>query len=83
MRKLFAGALMVGALALGAPAALAADPPAADQSPIGGAGAHTHHVNTPSGCVDIDALMFEPLAFGLHRGANESGPDMGPWHGPC
>lgn len=83
MRKLMAGALLVGALAFGAPAALAADPPAAEQSPLGGPGAHPHHVDTGSGCVDINAVTFEPLTFGLHRGANESGPDMGPWHGPC
>ena len=85
MRQLFAGALMVGALALGAPAALGADPPAADQSPIGGTGAHTHHVFIGNGgCVDIDAVMFEPTTSGLHQGSNASGgAELGPFHLPC
>ncbi len=87
MRKLFAGALMVGALAFGAPVALAADPPAAEASPvgIGGASDHTHHVHLGNGgCVDIDAVHFEPDTRGLHQGANASlGHEAGPFHLTC
>ncbi len=60
-----------------------AQPPAAEQSPVGGPGAHPHHVHTPSGCVDIDSVFFEPADRGLHRGSNASGPDQGPFHGTC
>lgn len=64
---------------LGAPA-VAATPPAAEQSPLGGEHAHQHVVITPSGCVDIDQVLFEPDVRGMHRAANETGPDKGPWH---
>ena len=67
------------ALALAAPAG-AAEPPAADQSPVGGTHAHRHVVITPSGCVDIDQVLFEPDVRGLHRAANETGPGKGPEH---
>ncbi|MFJ5860265.1 hypothetical protein ACIQCM_02450 [Pseudarthrobacter sp. NPDC092439] len=60
--------------------AMAATPPAAEQSPLGGEHAHQHVVMTPSGCVDIDQVLFEPDVRGLHRAANESGPAKGPWH---
>jgi hypothetical protein len=66
--------------AVGTPA-VAATPPAADQSPVGGEHAHRHVVMTGSGCVDIDQVLFEPdLVRGMHRAANETGPDKGPWH---
>jgi hypothetical protein len=57
----------------------------APQSPVGGPGAHPHHVHTGNdGCVDIDAVFFEPDVRGLHQGSNASGgPDLGPFHGTC
>jgi hypothetical protein len=57
----------------------------APQSPVGGAGAHPHHVHTGNGgCVDIDSVLFEPATRGLHQGSNASGgPALGPFHGPC
>ena len=59
-----------------------ADPAA--QSPVGGPGAHPHHVHTGNGgCVDIDSVFFEPAGRGLHRGSNASGPTRGPFHGTC
>lgn len=64
-----------------APGAIAEPAP---ESPIGGDHAHPHHVHTGNGgCVDINAVLFEPAARGLHRGANESGPEQGPFHGRC
>ncbi|WP_258802410.1 hypothetical protein [Pseudarthrobacter sp. NS4] len=88
MRKYGLGAALPMALglclagAIGTPA-VAATPPAAEQSPVGGTNAHPHFVMTGSGCVDIDQVRFEPGARGLHRGAQESGPSQGPWHGAC
>jgi hypothetical protein len=71
---------VVGLIALAAPAS-AADPQAADESPVGGTHAHRHVVMTGNGgCVDIDQVYFEPAGRGLHRAANESGPTQGPWH---
>jgi hypothetical protein len=55
----------------------------AEQSPVGGTFAHPHHVHTPSGCVDIDSVFFEPAHRGLHGGSHASGSDKGPWHGAC
>ena len=55
----------------------------AEESPVGGEGAHPHHVNTGSGCKDIDSVTFEPDDRGLHRGSDESGPERGPFHGSC
>lgn len=72
-----AKALMIGLLA--SPAS--ADPPV--RSGPGMDDSHPHHVRTPAGCVDIDAVYFTPTDHGLHRGGNASGPDRGPWHGPC
>jgi hypothetical protein len=85
MRRFFASALTIGALAFSIPAALAANPPAAAQSPIGGVGAHLHHVLTGNGgCVEINAVTFEPATNGLHQGSNASGgAELGPFHGPC
>lgn len=80
MRKLSTAlAAAVSLLLLTASVALAAAP----QAPIGGEGAHPHHVTTPAGCVDINAVLFEPGARGLHRASEETGPDKGPFHGPC
>lgn len=82
MRRFPAALLATGALSLAtAPAALAAP---ADQSPLGGANAHPHHVHTGDGeCTNIDSVRFEPGDRGLHRAANESGTEHGPWHGTC
>jgi hypothetical protein len=57
----------------------------APQSPVGeGPPAHPHHVHTGNdGCVDIDAVFFEPDVRGLHQGSNASGPTRGPFHGTC
>lgn len=58
---------------------------AAGPSPVGGTGAHFHHVDTPAGCVNVGAVTFEPdVTRGLHGAAFASGgPNQGPWHGPC
>ena len=82
MRKFSTVLLAAGALSLAAaPAALTAP---AEQSPVGGTTAHPHHVHTGNGeCHNIDSVRFEHDDRGLHRGASESGPDHGPWHGTC
>ncbi len=54
----------------------------APESPVGGQGAHPHHVTTPSGCVNINSVQFEPTNRGLHQGATQSGTH-GPSHGEC
>lgn len=78
-----AGLALLGSLTVGS--ALAADPPAADQSPVGGNHAHPHHVHLGNGsCVNLDAVLFEPAHHGLHQGADaSSGPVQGPFHGTC
>ncbi len=59
----------------------AANPQPAEQAPIEGTHAHQHFVLTGNGgCVDIDQVLFEPGPRGLHRAANETGPDKGPQH---
>lgn len=82
MHKLSTALLAAGALGLaGVPAASAVP---AEQSPIGGPGAHPHHVHTGNGgCRDLAAPPMEPGARGLHRASNESGPARGPFHGTC
>ncbi len=57
----------------------------APQSPVGGPGAHPHHVHTGNdGCVDINSVLFEPTTRGLHQGSEASGGHaLGPYHGPC
>lgn len=60
----------------------------ANESPVrftaGVDGAHPHHVHLPNGgCVDINSVFFVPATHGLHQGANSSGVETGPWHGPC
>jgi hypothetical protein len=70
---------LVVAVVLAAPSG-AAEPQAAEQSPVGGEHAHQHFVITGNGCVDINQVLFEPAGRGLHRGANASGPERGPWH---
>lgn len=58
--------------------------PAAHAEPPVGEGGHTHHVTTGNGsCQSVGAVAFLPQDRGLHRGANASGRDHGPWHGPC
>lgn len=72
----------VGAFAL-LTAILVGSPPATAAPPVD-EGGHVHHVITGSGeCVPIDAVAFRAEPRGLHRGASASGPDRGPWHGPC
>ena len=86
MRKLSAALVAASsALLLTASLALAADPPAAVPSPVGGFEAHFHHVDTPAGCVNVGAVKFEPDGTrGLHGVAFASGgPSQGPWHAPC
>lgn len=82
MRRFSTTLLAAGAFGLAAaPAALTAP---AEQSPVGGATAHLHHVHTGNGeCHNIDSVRFEHDDRGLHRGAQESGSDHGPWHGTC
>ncbi|WP_350279748.1 hypothetical protein [Kribbella sp. HUAS MG21] len=75
---------VMAAVAAGLLTAALSAAPAAAEPPIGGAGAHTHHVHTgDGGCIDIDSVAFNPDHRGLHQGANSSGPDAGPWHGTC
>ncbi len=71
MRRLFTALAAAGSMLL-ITASLALG--AAPQAPIGGEGAHPHHVPTPAGCVDINAVLFEPAAPGLHRAAENTGP---------
>jgi hypothetical protein len=67
-----AAVLGVGLLFLGG----AAQAAPAGESPIGGTGAHVHHVVTGNGsCVLIDQVSFEVLARGRHRGATEGEPE--------
>ncbi len=56
----------------------------AEESPVGGPGAHPHHVQTGNGgCVDIDSVRFEGGDRGLHQGSDASGPNRGPSHSEC
>ena len=82
MRRFLLFAVLAVALAVGSPSLVSAQ---AAQSPVGGSGAHQHHVITPQGCVDVGAVAFEPDATrGLHGAAFASGgPSRGPWHGAC
>ena len=58
-------------------------PTASAQPPVSDSG-HTHHVNTANGdCISIDEVRFLTEDRGLHQGANASGSEHGPWHGPC
>ncbi len=60
-----------------------AQPYPAGPAPVGGPGAHPHHVHTGNdGCVDIDSVKFERDDRGLHRGSDSSG-SRGPSHGTC
>lgn len=83
-RPLVAIGAMSGALVLSAGGLAQAAP--AEQSPVGGTHAHAHHVHTGNGgCVDIDYVLFEPAARGLHHAAHNSiagGRDR-LWHGTC
>ncbi len=80
MRRLLVFASLAFALALGSPALVSAQ---AEESPVGGATAHPHHIHTPAGCKDINAVTFEIDDRGLHRGATESGTVHGPEHRSC
>lgn len=77
--------LMVTVVVLMALFAGVANAQPAAQSPVGGPGAHPHHVHTGNGdCVDINSVQFEPDDRGLHQGSNASGGHArGPFHGPC
>lgn len=56
--------LAFGGVAVAAPAA---------PSPIGGAGAHTHHIHTGNGgCVELDSVRFEAGPRGLHQAASKN-----------
>lgn len=59
--------------------------PAAAGPPVNTDGSgHVHHVRTGNGeCHEINAVSWDATENGLHRGANSSGVDSGPWHGPC
>ena len=83
MGKLSPTLLVAGALSLAAVPAASAVPSPESPSPVGGPGAHPHHVHTGKGCRNIDAVLFEPAGRGLHRGSNASGPTRGPFHGTC
>jgi len=77
MKRWIAAVAFSGAMFLSG--AIASAQPA-DQSPIGGDGAHPHHVHTGNGeCRDIDENTFEPRDRGLHRGASEGEVH----HGTC
>ena len=73
-RRITAAALVLFALGLGAGSTVAGAEPSSE-SPIGGDGAHVHHVHTGDGCHDLDQHLFEPRQTseerhrGLHQGA--------------
>lgn len=73
-RTLLAAAILMAVVAIA---------PVAGATPPHGAGGHTHHVHTPSGCVDVNRVSFLVEDRGLHRGSNASGIEQGIWHGPC
>lgn len=74
-RALVAAAIVAGMS--GSTTAALADPPHGD-------GGHVHRVQTGNGeCVDVNSVAFLVEDRGLHRGANSSGSDQGPWHGAC
>ena len=83
MRNISRALLVAGALGLAGVPAASADPSPESPSPVGGPGAHPHHVHTGQGCRDLKAPPMEPGNKGLHRGSNASGPDRGPFHGTC
>ena len=83
-RSLRLAGVLSGVIVLAAGGAAYAAP--ADDSPVGGAFAHSHHIHTGNGgCVDIDSVLFEPGVRGLHRGTNNNiGLDHeNLWHGTC
>lgn len=59
--------------------------PAAAEPPVNhDDSGHVHHVWLGNGeCHQIDSVTWDPTGRGMHRGANSSGPERGPWHGPC
>ena len=82
-RRIAAGVLAVVALGMGSGLA-GAEP--ADQSPIGGSFAHTHHIHTGNGeCHDIDQNLFEPKQAGeaRHRGLHQGALNGQVGHGTC
>jgi hypothetical protein len=56
---------------------------AADTPVDGDTSPHPHHVDTPAGCVLIDAVLFDAESTGLHNAGMNSGPNRGLWHGGC
>lgn len=57
---------------------------AADENSVhGGPGSHPHHIHTGNGECEDHPVNMEGGSRGLHRGAAESGPDHGMWHGSC
>lgn len=83
MGKLSQTLLVAGALSLAAVPAASAVPSPESPSPVGGPGAHPHHVHTGQGCRNLNAPPMEPGSRGLHRASNETGPERGPFHGTC
>lgn len=84
MRRLLVVPVAAVILALMGGPALAQDTPAPVRHEPGVDGSHPHHVDTPQGCVDINAVFFIPANNGLHQGSNASGgAELGPFHGPC
>lgn len=54
-----------------------------EHAPHGGPGSHPHHVHSADGSCHDHPVRMEGGARGMHRGAAESGPDHGMWHGSC
>ena len=87
--RLFVGTVLLTLTVSPAAARAEGNSPVRDQPRVDGA--HTHHVHTGSGCVDIDAVFFIPAHHGLHQGSNASSfqnpndpdPTRGPFHGTC
>lgn len=81
--KSVAGVIAVLAMTFGFAGVGGAAP--AQNSVVGGPGAHPHHVHLGNGeCRDINSVLFEVASRGLHQGSNASGGhERGPFHGPC
>ena len=69
--------LIVAALSMPVTATAADTPVDGDTNP------HPHHVDTPAGCVWIDAVLFDAEPTGLHNAGMRSGQGRGIWHGGC
>ncbi|MFP5333202.1 MAG: hypothetical protein ACLGHX_12700 [Acidimicrobiia bacterium] len=76
-RRTIAVVMVVAALTFPTTAAASDTPVDGDSNP------HPHHVDTPAGCVLIDAVLFDAEPAGLHNAGMRSGPTRGLWHGGC